>query len=180
MEVSLPIQAQVGRGGWKFTSLPPSLRFACVNPLRALPFTCCSPSGYLPIGKVTFIWNFFVAPTLRRVDGARKFRWRWKLGIRAVGMMPEMAAFPSRATSHMISKWCQNDSKMIIKDHFSIILMSFWRYILMTSRLAVLLEFLLLPSTDREREIGISGMATLVNHDCWDRLTAKFAQQLIQ
>lgn len=41
MEVRLPIQATEGRGGWKLTSdrasLPPSRRFACMNPLRGLP-----------------------------------------------------------------------------------------------------------------------------------------------
>lgn len=79
MEVKLPTQAAEGRGGWKLTSgEPPSLRFACMNPLRALPSPCRSSSGLSSHWQSDLHLNFFVAPTPRRVAGARKFTTGWR------------------------------------------------------------------------------------------------------
>lgn len=90
MEVRLPIQAAEGRGGWKLTSGEPP------PPPVSRAWILFAPSLRLPFAvRLSSYWqsdlhlNFFVAPTLRRVDGTRKFT----TGTREGGTMPEMAAF---------------------------------------------------------------------------------------
>ena len=90
-------------------------------------------------------------PMLRRIDGARKFRWRWKLGIRA-GMMPEMAIFPSRITYNikMTPKWSLKVIFQSFPIHFNVILTLHFN-VIVTCRFTSILTF---TFDDREREIG--------------------------